>query len=73
MQNKHIGFIGLGQMGAPMARMLIKSGYQLTGYDVNPFTDSDISIAETAHQIAEQSDIIITMLPNEAFDMTTLF
>jgi 3-hydroxyisobutyrate dehydrogenase len=66
MQNKHIGFIGLGQMGAPMARMLMKSGYQITGFDANTCTDSDISMAESTHQIAEQSDIVITMLPDGA-------
>ena len=32
--DKHIGFIGLGKMGVPMASRLIDAGYELTVYDV---------------------------------------
>ena len=31
-----IGFIGLGNMGAPMAANLVKAGHRVTGYDLNP-------------------------------------
>ncbi|HEY6432590.1 MAG TPA: NAD(P)-binding domain-containing protein, partial [Acetobacteraceae bacterium] len=32
----NIGFIGLGNMGAPMAANLIKAGHRVTGYDISP-------------------------------------
>ena len=31
-----IGFIGLGNMGAPMAANLVKAGHRVAGYDINP-------------------------------------
>ena len=37
-----IGFIGLGNMGAPMARNLIKAGENIMGYDVSPANVEDI-------------------------------
>ena len=37
-----IGFIGLGNMGAPMARNLIKAGHELLGFDVAPTNVGDI-------------------------------
>ena len=65
-----IGFIGLGNMGAPMARNLAKTGYEVTGFDVN-FEQTtalrDIfSFAETAADAAAGQDVVITMLPNGA-------
>ena len=33
---KKVGFIGLGNMGFPMVNNLIKSGYKVTAYDINP-------------------------------------
>lgn len=64
-----IGFIGLGIMGKPMAKNLIKAGYDLVVYDIMPAPVKDVTGegAETAgscKEIAERSDIIITMLPD---------
>ncbi len=64
MKNRQIGFIGLGQMGAPMARALIRAGYQVTGFDLNMLPDEHIQTAESSRHIADQSDIVITMLPD---------
>ena len=65
-----IGFIGLGNMGAPMARNLAKAGFKVTGFDVN-FEQTTalrdiIYIAETAADAAAGQDVVITMLPNGA-------
>jgi 3-hydroxyisobutyrate dehydrogenase len=63
-----IGFIGLGNMGLPMARNLIKAGHTVTGYDLNSaasdrFT-SDGGVAATALDMACMgAEVIITMLP----------
>lgn len=64
-----IGFIGLGHMGQPMAKNLLKAGFQVTVYDVVPAAVQALinEGAQSAHSIAElasQSDVIITMLQN---------
>jgi len=63
-----IGFIGLGIMGRPMAKNLIKAGYKLVVYDkFAKFDDLAALGAEGAtsnKEVATRSDIIITMLPN---------
>ena len=43
-----IGFIGLGNMGAPMARNLIKAGHELIGFDVVPINVEDMPISSNA-------------------------
>ena len=64
-----IGFIGLGIMGKPMAKNLIKAGYDLVVTDIVKEAVDDVVAAGAkaaccAKSVAEQSDIIITMLPN---------
>ncbi|MCW2487276.1 2-hydroxy-3-oxopropionate reductase [Candidatus Symbiopectobacterium sp. NZEC127] len=64
-----IGFIGLGIMGKPMSKNLIKAGYSLVVSDRNSAVVAEVvaagaTAADTAKAVAEQSDIIITMLPN---------
>jgi len=63
-----IGFIGLGIMGRPMAKNLIKAGYKLTVYDKFASFDDIIALgadsAASNREVAEKSDLIITMLPN---------
>ena len=58
-----IAFIGLGNMGAPMARNLAKAGHQVTGFDpvVAP---KGITMAKSAADAARGAEIAITMLPN---------
>lgn len=64
----NIGFIGIGIMGRPMAKNLIKAGYALTVYDKFAPTDDLVALgavaAKSNKDVAAQSDIIITMLPN---------
>ncbi len=63
-----VGFIGLGIMGKPMSKNLLKAGYSLVVADRNPEAIADViaagaETASTAKAIAEQCDVIITMLP----------
>ncbi|GMA99941.1 2-hydroxy-3-oxopropionate reductase [Pelosinus sp. IPA-1] len=64
-----IGFIGLGIMGKPMSKNLLKAGYDLIVVDRNQSAVDEVvaagaKSAPTAKAVAEQADIIITMLPN---------
>ena len=66
---KKIGFIGLGIMGKPMARNLLKAGYPLTVYDIVPDKAEEVVKAgakagSSSKDVAEKSEVIITMLPN---------
>ena len=63
-----IGFIGLGNMGLPMAVNLIKAGHAVEGVDVNPASIEKLlaaggSNAEFAKVAASRADAVITMLP----------
>jgi 2-hydroxy-3-oxopropionate reductase len=64
----NIGFIGLGIMGRPMAKNLIKAGYQLRVYDKFAGCDDLVRLGAGAgasnRDVASQSDVVITMLPN---------
>src|SRR5687768_17282798 len=64
-----IGFIGLGNMGLPMATNLLKAGHQVEGVDVNPAAIEKLRAAggaadETAKVAAARADVVITMLPS---------
>jgi len=64
-----IGFIGLGIMGKPMSKNLIKAGYELIVVDRNQAAVDEVvalgaTSAPNAKTVAQQADIIITMLPN---------
>ena len=64
-----IGFIGLGNMGLPMAQNLIKAGHQVEGVDVNPASLEKLKASggvsvETAKIAASRADVVITMLPS---------
>ncbi|MEC3862548.1 3-hydroxyisobutyrate dehydrogenase [Mesobacterium sp. TK19101] len=61
-----IGFIGLGNMGAPMAANLVKAGHQVTGFDTAGVTVDGVVTADTAEAAASGQDVVITMLPNGA-------
>ena len=64
----NIGFIGLGIMGRPMAKNLLKAGYKLTVYDKFAKSDDLVALgaaaAKSNKEVAAASDVIITMLPN---------
>ena len=61
-----IGFIGLGNMGAPMAANLVAAGHQVTGFDVAGVTVEGVAQAATGAEAAKGAEIVITMLPNGA-------
>lgn len=59
-----IGFIGLGNMGAPMAANLAKAGHQVAGFDVAQTTAEGVEAASSAAEVCQDADVVITMLPN---------
>lgn len=64
-----VGFIGLGIMGKPMSKNLLKAGYSLVVLNYHADTTAELvalgaESAETPQAVAAQSDIVITMLPN---------
>ena len=66
-----IGFVGLGIMGKPMARNLLKAGYDLTVYDivgeaVEEVVGDGAAAASSSSEVAAATDKIITMLPDSA-------
>ena len=63
-----IGFIGLGNMGAPMAANLVKSGHHISGFDVVPASreasaKDGVQIVANARATVEDADVVVTMLP----------
>ena len=63
-----VGFIGLGNMGLPMALNLLKAGHEVMGFDLvqsqlEAFSAAGGSIAANANATAKDADIVITMLP----------
>ena len=63
-----IGFIGLGNMGAPMAANLVKAGHRVTGYDISAgavqaLASAGVHAAGSAAEAARGADVVITMLP----------
>lgn len=66
---ERIGFIGVGIMGKPMALNLLKAGYAVTVHDLNrqpvdELVQQGADSADSARAVAEQSDVVITMLPD---------
>jgi 4-hydroxybutyrate dehydrogenase / sulfolactaldehyde 3-reductase len=64
-----VGFIGLGTMGAPMARNLLNKGHQLIVLDMQPAALASVTAlgavaATTARDVAARSEVVITMLPD---------
>ena len=70
MTEPTVGFIGLGQMGVPMARNLLRAGFPVAGFDLNPqalalFSQQPNFMAMASAQLAAQaSDALILMLPD---------
>ncbi|NRB00210.1 MAG: 3-hydroxyisobutyrate dehydrogenase [Rhodobacteraceae bacterium] len=59
-----IGFLGLGNMGAPMARNLAAAGYEVRGFDVVAEPPEGVNAAVSGADAAIGADVVITMLPN---------
>lgn len=64
-----VGFIGLGIMGKPMSKNLVKAGYELVVFDFNEAAVKELeemgaTAAKSSADVAGQCDVIITMVPN---------
>lgn len=69
--SQKIAFIGLGNMGGPMAKNLLKNKYEVTVYDLNQTAVADLKAAgagsaDSALDAVKSADVIISMLPNGA-------
>jgi 4-hydroxybutyrate dehydrogenase / sulfolactaldehyde 3-reductase len=75
---QRIGFIGVGTMGGPMARNLLKAAYPLRVFDINPqacaaLTAAGAKPATSPADAARDAEIVITMLPNGEDVETAMF
>jgi 2-hydroxy-3-oxopropionate reductase len=66
---ERIGFIGLGLMGKPMARNLMKAGYPLTVFNrsrapMEELAAEGAALAESPMQVAQQADVVLTCVPD---------
>lgn len=73
-----IGFIGIGVMGLPMARNLIRGGHHVRAYDIDPgalerIRPDGAEIAGSAREAAAGADFVVTMLPNGEHVEAALF
>ncbi|AKP64255.1 tartronate semialdehyde reductase [Levilactobacillus koreensis JCM 16448] len=73
-----LGFIGLGIMGKPMAKNLVKAGHDLTVFDfkedaIKELVADGATEAKTGKEVAEKSDVIFTMVPNSPNVEAALF
>ncbi len=71
-----IGFIGLGNMGGPMALNLVKNGHEVFGYDVDSSKstwakENGIQFIDNIKSIAQNSEAVVTMLPNSEHSIET--
>lgn len=69
MSTTTVGVVGLGKMGGNMAKHLIDEGLDVRGHDVAPeareeFSDYGGTVADSARDVAHESDVTITSLPN---------
>ena len=69
MKKPTIGFIGLGNMGRPMAQNISKAGYDLTVFNrskrvYSKFEGSGVSFAASPQEVGQKSDVIFTCLPS---------
>lgn len=74
---RKVGFIGLGIMGKPMVRNLLKAGFEVTVYDINPVAVNEMinagaKSAATPKETAKGQDVVITMVPNGKIVETVL-
>ena len=61
-----IGFIGLGNMGGPMAANLAKAGHEVMGFDMAEVAIEGVTMAGSGAEAATGAEVVITMLPNGA-------
>ncbi|MHB1416150.1 MAG: NAD(P)-dependent oxidoreductase, partial [Chloroflexota bacterium] len=68
---KRIGFVGLGTMGRPMAANILKHGFEVYGFDVNPtavasLAPQGLKACASPAEVARNAEAVVTMLPTEA-------
>ncbi len=72
-----VGFIGLGTMGRPMAGHLQAAGHRLFLHDVGPIAPELVaaggSVCKSGKEVAEQSDVVIMMVPDTPHVQAVLF
>ncbi len=73
-----VGFIGLGIMGKPMSKNMLKAGYDLTVFDFNKSAVEEVAAAGakaalSAKEVGENVDVLVTMLPNSPHVKSALF
>lgn len=73
-----VGFVGLGIMGKPMAKNIVKAGYELICFDFNEASVAEVvaagaTAASSGKEVAEAADVVITMLPNSPNVEAALF
>ena len=73
-----VGFIGLGIMGRPMCKNVLKAGYDVVAFDMNKAALDDVvsagaKAAGSAKEVGENCDVLITMLPNSPHVKAALF
>jgi len=78
MAKEPIGLVGLGIMGKPMARNLLKAGHKLVVYDIVPAALDEIMSegaegARSAKEVGERCDFVITMVPNSPHVKAAIF
>jgi 3-hydroxyisobutyrate dehydrogenase len=66
---ERIGFVGTGIMGAPMARNALKAGFAVTVTNrtparAEPLAKDGATVVKTPREVAERSDLVVTMVPN---------
>ena len=70
MEKVKVGFVGLGIMGRPMCKNLLKAGYEVTAYDpyaaeaLEDVVSCGAERGESNADVAAKSDVVITMVPN---------
>lgn len=77
MSTKAVGFIGLGNMGEPMAENLLRANYPVIGYNrsqtpIDRLVESGATGAETPQEVAHQADVIFTCLPDSQVVMDVM-
>ena len=75
---ERLGFVGLGIMGAPMARNALKAGFAVTATNrtldrAKPLGDAGATVMRTPREVAERSDIVITMVTSSPDVETVTF
>jgi 2-hydroxy-3-oxopropionate reductase len=72
-----VGFVGLGIMGTPMAGHLLAAGHELYAFDIRPvpaaLVEQGARVCSCGREVAEKSDIVITMVPDTPHVAAALF